>query len=118
MFSILKSKSSTLVINGVTISGDCSSLDISNNKISVNGKEVSVAEAKVYNVVVNGNIDTVQVACCDRLTVNGSTNNVKTVSGDVKCGDVAGNVSTVSGDVDCNSVKGNVSTVSGDVTEK
>jgi DUF4097 and DUF4098 domain-containing protein YvlB len=49
------------------------------------------------------------------VCISGHAGEVRTVSGDVKCGDVAGNVTTVSGDVQAKTISGNVKTVSGDV---
>ena len=46
----------------------------------------------------------------------GTVGRVKTMSGDVHCGDVTGDVSTMSGDVTCGSIAGSAQTMSGDIT--
>lgn len=106
---------SSISINGVTIRGN--NICISNGKITVDGKNVT-PDSKTINIAVDGNINVLEVDCCDKVIVNGSSNSVQTVSGDIECSDVDGPVSTVSGDIVCGKVGGKITTVSGDVMHR
>jgi len=107
----------TIHINGKMYSGN--SVSVSRNKIVIDGKEVPDDENKVINIHVEGSIDTLKVDSCNKIKAEENVGELSTVSGDVKVkGDVYGDVRTVSGDVDCGEVTGNIKTVSGDVKNK
>lgn len=103
---------STVTVNGVTYNGN--SVSMSGNKIIVDGKDVT-PDAKIINITVDGDIDSVSLDYCQKMIVNGSVKNVKTSSGDVDCKEVTGSVSSMSGDITCENVGGDVQTMSGDV---
>ncbi len=105
----------SITINGKTIvlSGG-SSVQILNGNVIVNGQNVT-PEGKDIRIEIHGNVERLDVDACNQVTVSGSVQKLSTVSGDVKCGDVAGSVQTTSGDVRCKAVRGSVTTVSGDV---
>ncbi|VVE75886.1 hypothetical protein PCA31118_05085 [Pandoraea captiosa] len=104
----------TFKVNGITITGG-KDLNIRNGRVIVDGNEVDVGDAKQINIEIHGEVEHVDVDTCDSIVINGSAGHVKTMSGDVRCGDVSGSVKTMSGDVHCTSVAGNVSTMSGDI---
>lgn len=118
---------STIKINGRVVSGDlvgggdvcisCGTLDIRNGKVFVDGKEVQLnKDEKVINIEITGDVKSLIVDSCERVTVGGDVERVGTVSGDVHvAGNIGGSVSTVSGDVRCGDIAGSVSTVSGDI---
>jgi len=116
---------SSIKINGKIISGDldgggdvcisCGILNVKSGKVFIDGNEIDLGTERVINIEVTGDIKNLIADSCDKITVNGNVEKVGTVSGDVKCGDVAGSVSTVSGDVRCGAIAGSVSTVSGDI---
>jgi hypothetical protein len=84
----------------------------------VNGKDVT-PDSKEINIVVNGDIEQLQVDCCNKISVTGNVKSINTKSGDVDViGDVNGGIQTMSGDVDCGWVGGSISTMSGDVKHK
>ena len=107
----------TISINGMTIQGS-GKVVISNGKIMVNGKDVT-PDSKEINIVINGDVEKLEVDCCNKVEVIGSVKNIKTQSGDVEVtGDVDGNIQTMSGDVDCGMIGGSVSTMSGNVKHR
>ena len=66
------------------------------------------------NITVHGDIETLSNS---HGTVKANNvRHLKTMSGDVHCGDVTGNVQTMSGDVTTKSIGGNVKTMSGDIS--
>lgn len=106
---------STIKINGVSITTTGrSSLVITNGRVIVDGKDVT-PDATQIHIEVQGDVGSIEADACDRVSVTGSVGTVKTMSGDVRCGDVSGTVTTMSGDVTCGRVEGSVSTMSGDV---
>lgn len=107
----------TVTINGKTFSSK-RSISVSNGKVVIDGVDLT-PESKEINITVNGNIDKLEVDACNKVSIVGKVDNVKTMSGDVDIkGDVSGNISTMSGDVDCFNVGGSISTMSGDVKHK
>lgn len=107
----------TININGKTYRGN--NVAIINGRVLIDGKEVSnQSPGPRIDIVVHGNLETLQVDCCDKVKVDGSVGSLSTVSGDVSCGDVSGDISAVSGDVACGNVQGNISTVSGDIRRR
>lgn len=102
-----------ITINGKTYSSS-GNISVINGKVIMDGGEFTT-EDKIINIHVEGDMNTLEVDCCDKVTVNGEVGRVSTVSGDIECRNVNGGVSSVSGDVRCGNIGGNVSTVSGDV---
>lgn len=113
---------SQIVINGITVANG-SSVNIINGRVIVDGQEIAMtgklADAKVFNIVVEGNVDRVDGSFAN-VEVKGSAGAVKTMSGDITVhGDVNGGAETMSGDVKVKgSIQGNVKTVSGDIRSK
>ena len=87
------------------------SISIINNKIFVDGKEIETEE-KVVNIIVEGNLDKLEVDCCNSIKVNGVTvsNGNITISGDVR-----GNVNNVNGNIIVRAINGNCKTTNGDI---
>lgn len=117
---------STIKINGRVVSGDlvggdvcisCGTLDVRNGRVFIDGKEIDIdKDQKVINIEITGDVKSLIVDSCDKVTVGGNVERIGTVSGDVRVGgDVGGSISTVSGDVRCGEIAGSVSTVSGDI---
>lgn len=106
----------SITINGVSISGN--SIRINGGKIIVDGKEINTGDEKYITISVDGNLDWISADSCESITVTGNSGYIKTMSGDVRCGDVDGDVKTMSGDVTCSSVSGSISTMSGDISRK
>lgn len=108
-------------INGNIVGGNISGRDIiiSNNRVIVNGKDVT-PDAKEINITVEGAVDKLEVDACNSLKINGNCGSVKTTSGDVDLtGDITGSVQTTSGDVEAGgSIGGSVSTTSGDIKSR
>ena len=106
---------STIRINQSSYSG--SNVSIVNNKVYIDGVlQGQHDNDKSISIVIEGNIESLSVDACNSVQVKGGvTGAVKTVSGDITCGNVGGSVSTISGDVRCGNISGSVSTVSGDI---
>ena len=80
-------KMNSIIINGITISTNGSSINISNGKIIVDGNEIHVGDS--HNVTITGDIK--------NLSVTGS----------VVCNDVSGDVDA-GGSVTANNIKGDI----------
>lgn len=108
----------TITINGNSISGR--NISINNGKITIDGENITIEDEKTINISVQGDIDKLKVDRCNICEVTGNVGSVKTVSGDVSItGDVSGgDVTSVSGDVKCGHVAGKVSTVSGNIKHR
>lgn len=100
-------------INGVIFEGN--NLTIRNNQIIIDGKTQNIND-KVINIVVEGDIKTLDVGSCDKIEVKGNVGVLKSMSGNIECGDVSDSVTSSSGDISAKSIGGNVTTSSGDVT--
>jgi hypothetical protein len=103
-------------INGRIFSGK--SVIVKNGKVFVDGNSVA-ADEKEIKIEVTGNIETLTVDYCKDLKVTGDVSKVKTMSGDVTIGgEVKGDVRTMSGDVRCGNIAGKVKTMSGNIKNK
>jgi hypothetical protein len=101
---------SAILVNGKQFFGKKLQIEV-----RIDGKRIDMDKLPQINIVVQGNLDTLEVGAAHAIEVHGSVSSLSTGSGDVKCGDVTGNVSTGSGTVDCGDVHGSVATASGDV---
>lgn len=107
----LNIRNGVTVINGQTYKGSC--IQVSNGRVIVDGVEQGVEAGPTIDIQVHGNVEALEL---ENGTVRAnSAGSVKTVSGDVTCGEVGGSIKTVSGDVNTGAVAGSVSTVSGDI---
>lgn len=100
-------------INGKVYQGN--SISIKNGNIIIDGNKVETDEKQI-SISVDGNIESIDADCCERIEVTGNSGKISTMSGDVRIGgDVNGSIKTMSGDVRCGNVTGSVDTLSGDV---
>ena len=91
------------------------SISIINNKIFVDGKEIETEE-KVINIIVEGNLDKLEVDCCNSIKVNGVTKDVEVSNGNITIsGDVKGNVNNINGNIIAKVINGNCKTKNGDI---
>ena len=91
------------------------SISIINNKIFVDGKEIETEE-KVINIIVEGNLDKLEVDCCNSIKVNGVTKDVEVSNGNISInGDVKGNVNNINGNIIVKAINGNCKTINGDI---
>ena len=91
------------------------SISIINNKIFVDGKEIETEE-KVINIIVEGNLDKLEVDCCNSIKVNGVTKDVEVSNGNITIsGDVKGNVNNINGNIIAKVVNENCKTKNGDI---
>ena len=91
------------------------SVSIINNKIFVDGKEIETEE-KVINIIVEGNLDKLEVDCCNSIKVNGVTKDVEVSNGNISInGDVKGNVNNINGNIIAKVINGNCKTINGDI---
>lgn len=101
-------------INGITYHGN--NISISNNKIIIDGKDVTAGDnSKDVKIEVNGNLESLNVDYCNTIKVSGEVGDIRTTSGDVECGDVRGKVRTTSGDIESGDVGAGIETMSGDI---
>lgn len=108
---------SKVVINGVSYVGG-KNVRIINGKVIIDGKDMT-PDAKNITIQIEGDVSNLSVDICDKLSVTGNVNELSTVSGDVEIGgSVGGNIKTTSGDIKCGNIAGDVKTVSGDIKNK
>lgn len=113
----INAASGMVIVNGKIITGE----DNFNNKdvvikAFVDGKEVSIDQARKISIEVTGDVKKISTGS-GSVSAN-NVGSVSTASGDVECKTVSNNVQTASGDVDCEDVHGDVTTMSGDVVAK
>ena len=109
----------TVIIGGniknSSISIEGNNVSIINNKIFVDGKEIETEE-KVINIIVEGNLDKLEVDCCNSIKVNGITKDIEVSNGNIAIsGDVKGNVNNVNGNIIAKVINGNCKTINGDI---
>ena len=109
----------TVIIGGniknSSISIEGNNVSIINNKIFVDGKEIETEE-KVINIIVEGNLDKLEVDCCNSIKVNGVTKDIEVSNGNIAIsGDVKGNVNNVNGNIIAKVINGNCKTTNGDI---
>lgn len=103
-------------INDIMYAGK--SVIITRGKVIIDGNVIETND-KVINIVVTGDVESIEVDCCDKIKVTGNVGTVKTQTGDVKVeGNVTESVLTQTGDVSCGNVGGNVKTQVGDIKYK
>lgn len=94
---------------------------IKNNEVWIDGVKQDTSNQKEINIVVNGNIESLDVlSCVNKISIIGDVAKVKTSTGDVSIeGNVSGDVSTSTGDVKVDGhIYGNVKTTTGDIKYK
>lgn len=103
-------------INGVSIAGG-RNVVISNGKVIVDGKDVTPGDEKQINIEVTGDVDTIEVDTCEKISVTGNTGRITTSQGDINVGgDVHGDAKTSQGSIEVEgSVGGNVKTSQGSI---
>lgn len=106
-------------INGSSYSFSGRNISIQNNKVIVNGVDITNLadiDAKEITIIIESPIDSIDVEHCHKIEVK-SCNTIKTMSGSVRCaGDIKGSVNTMSGSVRAEgSIGGSVSTMSGSI---
>ena len=100
-------------MGNINIKGN--NVSIINNKIFVDGKEIETEE-KVINIIVEGNLDKLEVDCCNSIKVNGVTKDVEVSNGNISInGDVKGNVNNINGNIIAKAINGNCKTINGDI---
>lgn len=107
----LNIRNGVTVINGKTYKGSC--IQVSNGRVIVDGVEHGVESGPSIDVEIHGDVQSLEMES-GSVKAN-SAGTIKTVSGDVVCGEVSGSIKSVSGDINTGAVAGSVSTVSGDI---
>jgi DUF4097 and DUF4098 domain-containing protein YvlB len=87
---------------------------IKDNEVWIDGVKQHGTLTGPVSVTVHGDVLSIDGPATS-VEVAGTCGTVKTMSGDVRCGDVTGDVGTMSGDITCGNVRGNVKTISGDI---
>jgi hypothetical protein len=110
-FQALTGSSSTVTINGQTVTGK--SIVVRNGRLEVDGEGFDLKG--LLQVTIVGDVASLQVDA-GTVEIQGHCQDINTGSGDVMCGAVAGGVKTGSGNVMCHDVFSTVTTGSGNVT--
>ena len=88
------------------------------NKIFIDGEDAT-PDAKVITVKVEGNVDSIDIDCCDSFTMTGDAGKIKSTNGNIDIsGNVSGDVETTNGNVSCGSVGGSVKTKNGNIKHR
>lgn len=125
----------TIIVNGIKHEGD--NIQIRNKKVIIDGKNVTPENTLIVNILVEGNVQSLQVDEAEKVAIAGHAGSVTTMSGSVEVRqDVEGKVESVSGSVRVGgnvhksvqttsgsvrvsgSVGGDVTTVSGSIRKK
>ena len=115
------SNESQITINGKTFR--CNNVSVVNGKVTVDGKEMEMPDAKNIHISIEGDVGTLNIDCGD-VQVSGDVGYLNSQQGDVKVGgDVNGTATLNMGDLECIDVSvdmGNVkaSTIHGSVKTK
>ena len=96
---------STITINGVTITADTGNVSIINGKVIVDGKEIEIVDSKLHNINIEGNINNLN--CRGNVVVNGDVGGDIDCGGSVRCGDVGGEINA-GGSVHGSDITGNI----------
>lgn len=104
---------SRIIINGSTYYGN--NVTIKNNKVIVDGVNVT-PDSKEINITVNGDVNTLEVDSCNKISIVGNVNKLSGGTGDIECHDVTNGLTSGTGDIKCNNINGDVRTGSGDGT--
>ena len=100
-------------MGNINIKGN--NVSIINNKIFVDGKEIGTEEKEI-NIIVEGNLDKLEVDCCNSIKVNGVTKDIEVSNGNIAIsGDVKGNVNNINGNIIAKVINGNCKTKNGDI---
>jgi hypothetical protein len=103
-----------IVINGILKKG--TSLKIVNNKVLLDGVDITPVYDKAINIEVFGDINEMNIGSCNIINVKGDIGNLETTTGDVIIsGDVRKSVSSISGAITCSGVNGHIQTSTGNV---
>lgn len=106
--------SGSININGKDFVGR--NVVINGDKVIIDGVTQDQAIGHLVNITVHGDVDKIENEY-GTVTAN-NVGTIKTMSGDVKCGDVSGSASTMSGDITCGNIAGSASTMSGNIRLK
>ena len=112
-----KIENGTVIVSGSIKSSSIvgNSISIINNKIFVDSKEIETEEKEI-NIIVEGNLDKLEVDCCNSIKVNGVTKDVEVSNGNITIsGDVKGNVNNINGNIIAKVINGNCKTKNGDI---
>lgn len=104
-----------IIINGKEYTRK--NISIINNKVMIDGKEYQEEEKEIY-IVINGDVESLDLDCCSKISIYGNVKTVNTISGDVECYTIEGNVSSISGDIISKEIKGDISTISGKIRRR
>lgn len=107
------SNESQITINGKTFRGN--NVSVVNGKVTVDGKEMEMPDAKNIHIFIEGDVGTLNIDCGD-VQVSGDVAYLTSQQGDVKVGgDVKGTATLNMGDLECTDVFADVSVDMGNV---
>jgi hypothetical protein len=117
-FLILKTMGSVITVNGKTIISSGNNVVISGNKILIDFKDVT-PDAKTISVQITGNVEKIEVDCCESLNISGDCNTVSSHNGSIDIGgSVKGSVTNHNGNIECQNVGGSVTTRNGNIKHR
>ena len=93
-----------IVVNGKSINCSGNNVSIINNKIFVDGKEITDEATKNCDVYIYGDVENIE--CQGSVNCNDVKGDIK-AGGSVNCDDVGGNI-ICGGSVNCDEIKGSV----------
>ena len=103
------------IIIGNNVFTGCNIHEIENQLI-IDGKTVELGKTSKMDITIDGDIDIIDLTCCDKIVINGNVENFRMTSGNVEInGDVCGSVQLTGGEITCKTIKGNASVVRGSI---
>lgn len=98
--------------------GSGSSIVVSNNKVIIDGEDVT-PDAKEISIKVEGSIESIRADCCDLIEITGGCQDISTKNGNIEiCGSVEGSVYSRNGNISCGNVGGPVAAKNGNIKYK
>jgi hypothetical protein len=107
----------TILLNGKRFLGRNLRLE-HDDVIYIDGKRINREKTAKIDIVIQGNLESLEVGSASSIEVQGHVGRVQTGSADVSCGDVHGDITTASGSITCGNVGGKIQTVTGDVSTR
>ena len=114
------SNESQITINGKTFRGN--NVSVVNGKVTVDGKEMEMPDAKNIHIFIEGDVGTLNIDCGEvqvsgDVKVGGDVKGTATLNmGDLECTDVFADVSVDMGNVKASTIHGSVKTKMGNIT--
>ena len=105
--NVFEVEGSLSMINGKWYDGAGREIDMNNLE--------DTRDTKTINITIEGDVERLEVDCCNSITVNGNVRKVNTGSGSITCKDIDGDAHTGSVSIHAENISGDAKTGSGSI---